>query len=72
MMNILEYWENEYAILTSYLGFDEVYDAECKVFEMDDIDLVNWANARGIDLDATVIVGGVELPALEVWRWDFQ
>ena len=39
MMNMKEYWENEYAMLTSNFGFDEVYDTECKVFEMDEEEL---------------------------------
>ena len=72
MMNMKEYWAHEYAMLTSNFGFDEVYDAECKVFEMDDVDLVNWANSRNVDLTATVVINGVEFSALEVWGWDFQ
>lgn len=71
MMNIIDYWSNEYA-MTLNIGLDELYDIEYKVFEMDDEELVAWANARNVDLNATVVVGGVELSALEVWRWDFQ
>ena len=71
MMNIIDYWKNEYA-MTLNVGLNELYDMECRVFEMDDVDLVNWANAHDVDLTATVVVNGFEIPALEVWRWDFQ
>lgn len=72
MMNMKEYWENEYAMLTSNFGFDEVYDTECKVFDMDEEELVVWADAHNVDLTATVFINGVEFSALEVWGWDFQ
>lgn len=70
-MSILDYWNNEYA-MTQNIGLNELYDMEYRVFEMDDVDLVNWADAHNVDLTATVIINEFEIPALEVWRWDFQ
>lgn len=70
-MNMIDYWNNEYA-MTQNIGLNELYDMEYRVFEMDDVDLVNWADAHNVDLTATVIINGFEIPALEVWRWDFQ
>lgn len=70
-MNMVDYWKNEYA-MTLNIGLNELYDMEYRVFEMDDVDLVNWADAHNVDLTATVVINGVEFSALEVWGWDFQ
>ncbi len=72
MMNMREYWDNEYAMVTLNNGFDDVCNREDEVFEMEGEELVAWAQAHDVDLTATVVIDGVEFSVLEVWGWDFQ
>lgn len=68
-MTIREYFDDLYMVE----DFDDAADYEMTIYrcmEEDEDDFTVWAIENGIDLHATTMVMGEEIPVLTLWCWD--
>ena len=69
MKNIIEYFDN---ILDTegYDAWDEANAMAWELYERDDDSFIAWAEAEGIDLEASRPLLRSEVPYLSSWVWD--
>jgi hypothetical protein len=69
MKNIINYFDN---ILTTkgYEAWEEANAAAWEMFEDDDGVFEQWAEAKGIDLEASRLLLGTPTTYLQSWIWD--
>ncbi len=66
MMNIREYFRT----LADEIGFEEAYEEETRVYEMEDEDFERWLTDHDIDTTATETVMGEDILVITLWSWD--
>lgn len=72
-MTIREYIDSLTTIDSTAEEEQEAYELEQTLFacyEDDYDDFCMWALENGIDVDATEIVNGEEIPVTTLWAWD--
>lgn len=68
MMNIREYFRT----LADEIGFEEAYEEETRVYEMEDEDFERWLTDHDIDTTATETVMGEDVLVITLWSWDMS
>lgn len=66
MMNIREYFRT----LADEIGFEEAYEEETRVYEMEDENFERWLTDHDIDTTATETVMGEDVLVITLWSWD--
>lgn len=63
---------NDYLLTIDEEERDEMAETLFHCYEEDYDDFCMWAIENGIDLDATVMEGGIEFNALTLWAFDMR
>lgn len=71
-MTIREYFDNILNTTDDFAAYCDAQDELYTLCENEDFDLQAWADEHGVDLTATKLVHGEEIPVVTLWFWDME